>query len=138
MSIKKSSDLIENRTRDLPAYSILPQLTTLPRPPTSLHMWRKFLLLFLAKFPYYTARWTKRLPSILSSLSLFPLQFLANCFLPLMYASNMLNHIVQDLPIGLFPLEFSFYASFDSIALSIFHTRPINCTRFSSDSVNTF
>jgi hypothetical protein len=30
-SIKKSSDYIGNRTRDLPACSIVPQLTTLPR-----------------------------------------------------------------------------------------------------------
>jgi hypothetical protein len=32
-SIKKFSDLVGNRTLDLPAYSILPQLTTLPRAP---------------------------------------------------------------------------------------------------------
>jgi hypothetical protein len=32
-SIEKSNDLIGNRTRDLPACSIVPQLTTLPRAP---------------------------------------------------------------------------------------------------------
>jgi hypothetical protein len=32
-SIEKSNDLIENRSRDLPAYSIVPQPTTLPRAP---------------------------------------------------------------------------------------------------------
>jgi hypothetical protein len=34
-SIEKSSDLIGNRTRDLPACSIMPQPTTLPRAPRS-------------------------------------------------------------------------------------------------------
>jgi hypothetical protein len=33
--LKKSSDLIGDRTRDLPASSIVPQPTTLPRAPTS-------------------------------------------------------------------------------------------------------
>jgi hypothetical protein len=33
-SIEKSNDLIRNRTRDLPACSIVPQPTTLPRDPT--------------------------------------------------------------------------------------------------------
>jgi hypothetical protein len=33
MPIEKSNDLIGNRTRDLPACSILPQPTTLPRAP---------------------------------------------------------------------------------------------------------
>jgi hypothetical protein len=33
--LKKSNDLIGNRTRDLPACSILPQTTTLPRAPLS-------------------------------------------------------------------------------------------------------
>jgi hypothetical protein len=35
MSIEKSNDLIGNRTRDLPACSIVPQPTTLPRAPDS-------------------------------------------------------------------------------------------------------
>jgi hypothetical protein len=33
MSIEKSNGLIRNRTRDLPACSIVPQPTTLPRAP---------------------------------------------------------------------------------------------------------
>jgi hypothetical protein len=37
MSIEKSNDLIGNRTRDIPACSIVPQPTTLPRAPTLAH-----------------------------------------------------------------------------------------------------
>jgi len=33
MSIKNSSDTIGNRTRDIPAYSAVPQSTALPRAP---------------------------------------------------------------------------------------------------------
>jgi hypothetical protein len=33
--LKKFNDLIENRTRDLPACSVVPQRTTLPRAPAS-------------------------------------------------------------------------------------------------------
>jgi hypothetical protein len=36
-SIEKSDDRIGNRTRDLPACSIVPQLTTLPRVPRVSH-----------------------------------------------------------------------------------------------------
>jgi hypothetical protein len=34
---KKSNDLVGNRTCDLPAYSIVPQPTTLPRAPSPWH-----------------------------------------------------------------------------------------------------
>jgi hypothetical protein len=37
-SIEESSDLIRNRTRDLPAYSIVPQSSTLPRAPKSVYI----------------------------------------------------------------------------------------------------
>jgi hypothetical protein len=37
-SIEKSNDLIGNRTRALPACSIVPQRTTLPRAPLSQHL----------------------------------------------------------------------------------------------------
>jgi hypothetical protein len=36
--LKKSKDLIGNRNRDLPACCIVPQLTTLPRAPSELHI----------------------------------------------------------------------------------------------------
>jgi len=35
MSMKKSNDTIGNRTRDLPAFSAVPQPTAPPRAPTS-------------------------------------------------------------------------------------------------------
>jgi hypothetical protein len=38
-SIEKSNELIGNRNRDLPAYSIVPQPTTLPRPIGLHNLW---------------------------------------------------------------------------------------------------
>jgi hypothetical protein len=40
-SIEKSNDLIGNRPRDLPACSIVPQPTTLPREPMSSDIYKK-------------------------------------------------------------------------------------------------
>jgi hypothetical protein len=50
-SIDKSSDLIGNRTRDLPACSIVPQPTTLPRAPYS-----KIIILFIVTQQSETCR----------------------------------------------------------------------------------
>jgi len=44
MSMKNSSDIIGNRTRDLPACSAVPQPSSLPHVPTSATMLRKFWL----------------------------------------------------------------------------------------------
>jgi hypothetical protein len=41
-TIAKSNDLIENRTRDLPACSIVPQPTTLPRVSANSHLTRQY------------------------------------------------------------------------------------------------
>jgi hypothetical protein len=41
MSMKNSSDTIGNRTRDLPAWSVLPQPTAQPRAPNELKAWKK-------------------------------------------------------------------------------------------------
>jgi hypothetical protein len=42
-SIEKSNDLIENRTRDLPACSVVPEPTTLPRAPSK--KWSPYFLM---------------------------------------------------------------------------------------------
>jgi hypothetical protein len=45
-SIKKSNYLMRNRTRNLPACSIMPRPTTLPRAPRNI-LWRKQIMKFL-------------------------------------------------------------------------------------------
>jgi hypothetical protein len=46
--LKKSNDLIGNRTRNLPACSIVPQPTTLPRTPASTLDYIEFLTVIIA------------------------------------------------------------------------------------------
>jgi hypothetical protein len=46
-STENSNDLIGNRTRDLPAFSIVPQPTTLPRAPQTV----SYSIVYLTKLP---------------------------------------------------------------------------------------
>jgi hypothetical protein len=52
MSVKNSNDAVENRTRDLPVCSAVPQLTAPPRAPIKLPVqWVFGVLSSLAKWP---------------------------------------------------------------------------------------
>jgi len=54
--MKNSNDTIENRTRDLPACSAVPQPTVQPRAPTHSPLYALILLLTLFKGTFYIAK----------------------------------------------------------------------------------